>query len=258
MSNAHYALENQKVKSINSNIIFDKNKGSCDLFDISEKVHFTFKKPTNEIHHMIFSTKYSYYNFSVFEVINNLSKNIKIENVKIFSNTGLRKILVDDLLNKDLNKRNFKENWVITVKLSAPVKEIQLEFIYNISNALEIDPLIKQNILHYQYINPYNYQIEKFGLKIDVLNYSQINKFSIKSENQSSIKDFYNGKTKGIIIELEKNLPEMSMYNLNLPLPYQIEMCNKKFYNIISVILFTITFILTAFGLFTCFKLSKE
>jgi hypothetical protein len=258
IKNAQIAIEDQKVVSIKSTVIFDKNKGSCDLFNVSEKVYFTFQKPTNIIHHLIFSKKYSYYNFNVFEVKNQNSKNIGIENVNIFSNTRLRSQFVDNLFNNKNIYRNFKENWVISIQLSAPVNEIELDFMYNISDALEIDSLIKQNVLHYQYINPYNYPIEKFRFKLDILNYSEINRFSIKSENKGIIKDFYDGKDKGIIIEFEKNLPEMAMYNLNLPLPYHFEFCNKKFYNLIAMILFFITFTLTALGLYTCFKISKE
>ena len=260
ISEAPNAIGNQKVKSINTNVNFDKNKGSCDLLNVSERVLFTFQKPTDVVHHLIFSTKFSYYDFKVHEVLNKNSdnkniQNAKIEDVKTFSNTSLRKKFMSVVLNKGINN-NLKENWLLSIKLSSPVKEIELEFVYNISHAMKVDPLSKSNILHYQYINPYNYKIDKFGIKIQIENYSELNKYSIKSPDEGSIDDLENGK--GIVINLAKNLSEMSLYTINLPLPFQIEMCDKGFFNMVSILLFALTFILTALGFFTCFKISKD
>ena len=251
------ATENQIVKSINSQVNFDKNKGSCDLTNISETVHFTFKKPTNIIHHLIFSTKFSYYNFRVH--LNNFSDipaGVEIAGVKTFSNTSLKKSFLSNFLNREMNNNNFKENWLIAIRLSKPVKEISLKFLYNISNSLHIDPMLKTNILHYQYINPYNYQIDEFSMKINIINYSELNKYSIKSPNEGSINDLENKK--GIVIDIQKSLPKVSMYSINLPLPYKLDMCDKGFFNTISVTLLVMTFIITGFGFFTCFKISKD
>jgi len=247
---------NQKIKSIHTNINLDKDKQSCDL-TVSEKVLFSFDRLTTKINHLIFSKRFSIYNIKAeITMDNSIIHNNKIINTKQYSNTNVRKLLYKTIATRNSLAQNFKENWVISIELNNPIQEIEIEFTYNILNGLYVDYIEKRNILQFDYINPYNTIIDNFILDLDINNYKDLSKNNIVSLEEGSVKNINNDK--GIRITLFKKLPERSQYSFNLPLPFQIEGCNRYFTKIVNILLYSIALFITVLGLFTCFKLSKE
>jgi len=246
---------NQKIKRIQTNIMLDREKESCDL-TVSEKVLFSFDKLTTSINHLIFSKRFSIYKIHALISENkDLNENLIID-TKFYSNTNVRKLLFNTIANNDLITNNFKENWVVSIELKNPIKEIEINFIYNIQNGLIVNPIDKTNIFQYDYINAYPISIDNFKLEIEINNYLTLNKYNIRSSQEGLIESF--NQDKGLRITLLKQLPELSQYSVSLPLPYEIEICNRALTNAVNIILYSVTLIITILGLITCFKLSKE
>jgi hypothetical protein len=249
---------NQRIKSIHSKIILDKEKGSCDL-TVSEKVLFSFDRLTNTINHFIFLKRFSIYDLKA-RIINpdNMIDNNMIIETKFYSNTNVRKLLYNTISNSNPESlvQNFKENWVISIEIKNPIKKIEIEYTYKFQNGLYVDPLEKTNLVQFDYINPYLFTIENFRLDLEIYNYKALNKDNIKSFEDGSIENINDDK--GIRITLLKKLPELSQYSVSLPLPFEIESCNKTFTYVVNIILYSITFLITILGLITCFKLSKD
>lgn len=246
---------NQIIKSIHSKIILNKEKESCDL-TVSEKVLFSYNRLTTNINHFIFSKRFSIYNIKAKIAVNDSTIENIIIDIKLYSNTNVRKLLYNTIANSETLVQNFKENWVISIDIKNPIKEIELEFTYNIQNGLYVDPIEKRNVLQFDYINPYSSVIENFRLDLDINNYKALNKNNIKSFEDGTIENINDDK--GIRITLMKKLPELSQYSISLPLPFEIEMCNRTFTKTVNILLYSITLFITALGLITCFKLSKE
>ena len=246
----------QYVKKIHSKVILDKEQESCD-FTVSEKVLFSYDKLTTSINHVIFSKRFSYYQFEVkISQENIINTDVKILQTKYYSNTSVRKLLYNTLADSNYVTNNFKENWVISVELNNPIKEIEIEFIYKIQNGLYVNAIEKKNIFQYEYINPYASPIENFKLEMEIKNYKLLNKYNVKAPEEGVIETL--ASNNGLKISLFKKLPELSEYSVSLPLPFEIELCNKSFTNAVNVLLYSITFLITVLGLITCFKLSKE
>ena len=246
---------NQNIKSIHSKIILDKEKESCDL-TVSEKVLFSFDRLTTNINHFIFSKRFSIYNIKAKIPVNGAINDNKIIETKLYSNTNVRNLLYNTIANSESLIQNFKENWVISIEITKPVNEIEIEFTYNVQNGLYVDPVEKKNLLQFDYINPYSSIIDNFRLDLEINNYKGLNKNNIKSFEDGSIENINNNT--GIQVTLLKKLPELSQYSISLPLPFEIEMCNRSFTKIVSILLYSITVLVTILGLITCFKLSKE
>lgn len=244
------------VRKIQTNVILDKKNEGCDLI-AKEKVLFSFDKLTSDLKHVIFSRRNSLYDFKVkiSDSVANSNPNLRILDTKLYSNSQVKRLLYNAFSNSD-STRNFKETWLISINLSVPVKEIEIEFFYNIQYGLYIDTYSRKNIFQYEFINPYSFPLNNFQLNIEIKNFNDLNIDNIKSPEEGFIQSLI--ASKGLKITLNKNLPEMSQYSINLPLPYEIDSCNKTFADAVNIILYSTTFLITIIGLITCFKLSKE
>ena len=243
----------KKINRIQTTVILDKKSESCDL-NVSEKVIFSFDQPTDTINHMIISKKFTHYGFGT-KIVSDDKNKIKILKQNIYSHPNLRKLLHNYISLND-NSKNFKENWLLSITLSEPVQIIELDFTYNIQMGLYIDPINKINIFQYELINPYVYSIENFKIEIIVKNYELLNKNNLTIPQQGIIEDLEDKN--GIKLTMNLKLPDKSLYSVNLPLPYEIEICNIAFTKIVSFIIYSITFILTLIGMLACLKIGKE
>lgn len=248
-------IHDTKVKRIDTNISLDKEKESCDI-DVSEKVLFSYDNLTTSINHLIISKRFSIFSIKARLLENSMLNGNKIVNVKLYSNANVRKLFYNTITNNILNDNNLKENWVVSIELKNPVKEIEIEFLYSIQNAILINIQDKRNVFQYDYINPYSFSISDYKINIEIRNFKDLNTLNIESPDQGKIESIDNNK--GLKISLFKDLPELSQYSISLPLPYEIEMCYKTFANIMNIILYSTIFLLTSLGLITCFKLYKE
>jgi hypothetical protein len=240
--------QNSKIKNINSStsiFTLDKKKGNCDV-QVREKISFSFTKPTTSIDHIIISKKTPLYGFSVESV----TPSVIVKSTDLFQDTSYQQRTFIDEEERHLF---FRDRWLITVNLGAPVTQVELEFVYNMQRAVLIDPVNNLNYLNFNVINPYDEDIN-YNVIIKLLNFKDLNSDSLLTPSDTLVKSYPGG------VELHSTTLFFghSEYDLNLVLPMEMETCEKGLVNLVYYGLIAMSFTFVSMSLITMFYLSKE
>jgi hypothetical protein len=239
---------NYTITSMDQSFILDAFKKSCDV-QVSEKVNFKFPAYSDKINYIIISKKTPLYGFGA-QVVGKTNNNVKVVSVKLYQDSSFRQRIFVDTEGRRLS---FRDRWMISVGLSSPVQEIEIEFNYSMQRAVLIDSIGEANYLKFILINPLH-TINNYKLSINLLGFQNLKVENLKVPMDSMIKNV----PYGIEIETKRQYRKHSEYEVNLSLPYELTSCEGNIVNVVYYGLIGMSVLFIIMSIFTLAFVYKE
>jgi hypothetical protein len=236
------------IESMNQIFTLDTIKKSCDVH-VTEKVNFKFPVLSDKINYIIISKKTPLYGFTA-EVTGKSKNSVKVNGVKLYQDSSFRQRIFVDTEGRRLS---FRDRWMVSVSLSNPVQEIEIDFNYSMQRAVLIDSIGEANYLKFTLINPLN-TINNYKFSINLLGFQNLKPETLKIPMDSIIKKV----PYGIEIETKRQYRKHSEYEINLSLPYELTSCEGNIVNVVYYGLIGMSVLFIVMSIFTLAFVYKE
>jgi hypothetical protein len=239
---------NYSITSMNQIFTLDANKKSCDVH-VSEKASFKFPSYSDKINYIIISKKTPLYGFAA-QVVGTAINSVQVTDAKLYQDSSFRQRIFVDTEGRRLS---FRDRWMVSVSLSHPVKEIEIEFNYSMQRAVLIDSIGEANYLKFTLINPLN-TINNYKLSLNLLGFQNLKPETLKIPMDSIIRKV----PFGIEIETKRQYRKHSEYEINLSLPYELTSCEGNIVNVVYYGLIAMSVLFIVMSIFTLAFVYKE